>query len=143
MFSERSIMMYKTILSFCLVLLVFSGQAQTRVPAFAMNERLGRGVNMGNSFEAPTETEWGNPWQPEYFEIMAELGFDHVRLPVRWEPDARSMTTAPYTITPSFLDRIQTVVDAALKHKLHIIVNMHHHDALFENPAAQKERFIS
>ena len=27
--------------------------------------------------------------------------------------------------------------------KLHIIVNMHHHDALFENPSAQKERFIS
>jgi endoglucanase len=136
-------MMNKTISTICLVLLAFSGHTQTRVPAFAMNERLGRGVNMGNAFEAPTETEWGNPWQSEYFKIMAELGFDHVRLPVRWEPAARSMATPPYTITPSFLDRIQSVVDAALKYKLHIIVNMHHHDALFENPSAQKERFIS
>ena len=29
--------------------------------AFEMNQRLGRGINMGNAFEAPTETEWGNP----------------------------------------------------------------------------------
>lgn len=118
-------------------------QAQNRIPAFAMNERLGQGVNMGNAFEAPTETAWGNPWKPEYFKIMGNLGFNHVRLPVRWETTERSMETAPYTITKSFLDRIQLVVDSALKYKLHIIVNMHHHDALFENPATQKARFLS
>lgn len=122
---------------------VFVIHAQNRLPAFEMNERLGRGVNMGNSFEAPTETEWGNPWKPEYFKIMAELGFDHVRLPIRWEPAARSMADMPYTLNESFLDRIQSVVDTARKYKLHIIINMHHHDALFENAAAQKERFIS
>lgn len=35
--------------------------AQDRAPAFEMNERLGRGINMGNSFEAPSETEWEIP----------------------------------------------------------------------------------
>jgi endoglucanase len=119
------------------------GQAQNRQKAFDMNERLGRGINMGNSFDAPSETEWGNPWKAEYFEIIAELGFSHVRLPVRWEPADRSMSTAPYTINPAFLHRIQEVVDAALENKLHIIVNMHHHEALFEYPAGQKERFLS
>ncbi len=123
---------------FCL-----SGWAQQRLPAFEMNEKLGRGINMGNSFEAPSETAWGNPWDPEYFEIMEELGFQHVRLPVRWEPAARSMATAPYTITPSFLERIQEVVDNAIEHNLYIIVNMHHHEALFENPAGEKARFLS
>jgi aryl-phospho-beta-D-glucosidase BglC (GH1 family) len=108
-----------------------------------MNERLGRGINIGNTFEAPTETEWGNPWYPEYFEMIADLGFQHVRLPVRWETPERSMATAPYTITPAFLERIQEVVDAALDNNLHIIVNMHHHDALFDDPAGQKERFLS
>lgn len=127
-------------LIFCLSL---NSGAQNRLPAFEMNERLGRGINMGNCFEAPTETEWGNPWKPEYFKIMAELGFKHVRLPVRWEPAARSMAIAPYTIEPAFLDRIQQVVDTALKYNLHIIVNMHHHEALYENPTAQKERFLS
>lgn len=117
--------------------------AQTREAAFEMNERLGRGINMGNSFEAPTETAWGNPWKPEYFKIMSELGFNHVRLPVRWETPERTPETPPYTIAPSFLDRIQAVVDTALKYKLHIIVNMHHHDALFDDPAGQKDRFIA
>lgn len=117
--------------------------SQNRIPAFEMNDRLGRGVNMGNSFEAPSETAWGNPWKAEYFEIMADIGFDHVRLPVRWEPADRSMATSPYTINSTFMERIQEVVDEALKNKLHIIVNMHHHEALFDDPDGQKERFLS
>jgi aryl-phospho-beta-D-glucosidase BglC (GH1 family) len=108
-----------------------------------MNERLGRGINMGNCFEAPSETEWGNPWKPEYFRIMAGLGFKHVRIPVRWEPAARSMLTSPYTISTTFLNRIRQVVDTARKYKLHAIINMHHHDSLFANPDKQKARFLS
>ena len=38
---------------------------------------------------------------------------------------------------------IQNVVDEALKNKLHVIINMHHHDNLFANPSAEKLRFIS
>ncbi|HEY3405264.1 MAG TPA: cellulase family glycosylhydrolase [Ohtaekwangia sp.] len=136
--------MIKAILSASVIfLLTFSTSAQNREPAFEMNAKLGRGMNMGNCFEAPSETEWGNPWKPEYFRIMADLGFQHVRLPVRWEPAARSQATAPYTITPAFMERIQAVVDTALKYDLHIIVNMHHHEALYEDPAGQKERFLS
>jgi len=128
---------------FIVVLISTNGWAQNRQAAFDMNERLGRGVNMGNCFEAPSENDWGNPWKPEYFKIMHDLGFDHVRLPVRWEPADRSMATAPYTINPAFFNRIQQVVDTARKYKLHIIVNMHHHEALFEDPDGQKERFLS
>ena len=108
-----------------------------------MNERLGRGVNIGNTFEAPTETAWGNPWSPSYFKMIRSLGFDHVRVPIRWETTDRSLESTPYTINPDFLKRIQEVVDSALSNKLQIIINMHHHDALFENPTAQHERFLS
>jgi aryl-phospho-beta-D-glucosidase BglC (GH1 family) len=121
----------------------FNVSAQTRESAFQLNERLGRGINMGNCFEAPSETEWGNPWKPEYFRIMSELGFKHVRIPIRWEPTARTSWTAPYTITTSFMGRIKQVVDTALKYKLHVIINMHHHDSLFANPDKQKARFLS
>lgn len=117
--------------------------AQNRLPAFEMNERLGRGVNIGNTFEGPSEAAWGNRYDSDHFRIISELGFQHIRLPVRWEPAERSMTTFPYTIAPSFLERIQEVVDNALNHDLHIIVNMHHHEALYEDPAGQKERFLS
>ena len=133
----------RIILFVILITGTISGKAQDRLAAFQMNERLGRGINMGNSFWAPSETAWGNPWDPEYFKIMSELGFSHVRLPIRWEPADRSMANSPYTINPDFLDRIQEVVDTALKYGLHIIVNMHHHEALYEDPAGQKDRFLS
>ncbi len=98
---------------------------------------------MGNCFEAPSESAWGNPWKPEYFRIMSEMGFKHVRIPIRWEPADRSSATPPYTITPAFLSRIKQVVDTALKYKLHAILNMHHHDALIADPDGQKARFLS
>ncbi|MEE4287637.1 MAG: cellulase family glycosylhydrolase [Mariniphaga sp.] len=117
--------------------------AQTREKAFDINEKLGRGINYGNMFEAPSETAWGNPWKPEYAGIIAELGFNHVRIPIRWEPSDRSMATPPYTIYSSFLNRIKQVVDSALSNGLYAIINMHHHEALYENPDSQKERFIA
>ncbi|ASB47982.1 cellulase family glycosylhydrolase [Alkalitalea saponilacus] len=123
-----------------LSLAVFS---QTRQPAFEMNERLGRGMNMGNTFEAPSETAWSNPWQPQYFEMMADLGFNHVRIPIRWETEARSMDEYPYTITASFMERIQEVVDNAIENGLIAIINMHHHELLLANPSEQYDRFIA
>ncbi len=117
--------------------------SQEKNHAFNVNERLGRGINIGNTFEAPSETEWGNPWNPEYCKIISELGFNHIRVPIRWEPSDRSMANAPYTIEPEFMERIKSVIDEALKYKLHVIINMHHHEALVADPSGQKERFLS
>lgn len=130
-----------------LTILLFWGLATLSLSqsssAFEINQRLGRGINMGNAFEAPSEEAWGNPWKPEYFEIMAELGFQHVRLPVRWEPEERSMSEAPYTISADFLERIKAVVDKALAEGLMIIINMHHHEALYADPEGEKARFLA
>jgi endoglucanase len=114
-----------------------------RAAAFEMNGRLGRGINIGNTFEAPSETAWGNPWNPEYCRIISELGFSHIRIPVRWETAERSLAEPPYTIQPVFLERIRSVIDTALSHNLHVIINMHHHNQLFQDPEGQKERFLS
>lgn len=116
---------------------------QSREKAFEINQKLGRGINYGNMFEAPSETAWGNQWKPEYAGIIADLGFNHVRIPIRWEPANRSLSSSPYTVAETFLNRIKQVVDSALNNGLYAIINMHHHDALFENPDAQKERFLS
>jgi len=117
--------------------------AQNREHAFEINEKLGRGINFGNMFEAPTETEWGNPWKPDYPAKIAELGFNHIRIPIRWEPAARSDENSPYTINPVFLARIKQVVDSCLNNGLLAIINMHHHDALYEDPEGQKDRFLA
>jgi endoglucanase len=111
--------------------------------AFEINRKLGRGINYGNMLEAPTETGWGNPWQPEYPGMISQLGFNHVRIPVRWEPADRSMETPPYTINPAFLNRVKQVVDSTLAKGLYAIINMHHHDTLCLYPAAQRARFLA
>lgn len=126
-----------------ILLIFFSFYSFAQTPAFEFNKKLGVGVNMGNMFEAPTETEWGNPWKPEYFRIISKMGFKHVRIPIRWEPAARSSATTPYLITPTFFARIKQVVDDALKNKLIAIINMHHHEALLTDISGQKERFLS
>jgi aryl-phospho-beta-D-glucosidase BglC (GH1 family) len=124
------------------LLLVLFIEAQDRTKAFEINQKLGRGINYGNMFEAPSETAWGNPWQPEYPEIIANLGFDHVRMPIRWEPSDRSSSTPPYTIESSFLARIKEVVDLTLSKGLYVIINMHHHEALYDDPDGQKDHFL-
>lgn len=135
--------MKRILLSFSLIIFSLSSIAQQRSKAFEMNDRLGRGINMGNAFEAPDENAWGNPWKPEYFQIMADMGFQHVRLPIRWETPARSQAAHPYTINQSFLSRIKQVVDLAIEKKLIIIINMHHHELLFEDPVRERDRFLA
>ncbi|TVR75076.1 MAG: T9SS C-terminal target domain-containing protein [Marinilabiliales bacterium] len=132
----------KVTVIFVISALVFSfANANDSTPAFEMNQRLGRGINIGNTFEAPSETAWSNPWNHDYAGIISELGFSHIRVPVRWEP--RSMDEPPYTIDVQFFERLKSVIDTALYHNLHVIINMHHHDALLNDPDGQKERFLS
>jgi endoglucanase len=105
--------------------------SQNREHAFEVNKRLGRGINYGNMFEAPSENVWGNPWKPQYAKMISDLGFNHIRVPIRWEPADRSSAIAPYTINPAFLNRIKQVVDSAINNNLHVIINMHHHATEF------------
>jgi len=132
----------KLLLSVLFFAVLLSLESQNRTKAFLINAELGRGINYGNMFEAPTETAWGNQWQPEYPEIISSLGFGHVRMPIRWETAERSLSTAPYTIESTFLERIKLVIDANIQNGLYTIINMHHHEALFNDPDGEKERFL-
>ena len=89
---------------------------------------LGRGINLGNMFEAPSETAWGNPFKEEYIAKIAEQGFKHIRMPIRWDVAERTQLAAPYTVNPTFLARVKSVVDLAISKNLYVIINMHHHE---------------
>lgn len=142
-FTAFNISTMRTFFTLFAILLAFSINAQNREHAFEINKRLGRGINYGNMFEAPAENEWGNQWKPQYARMIAQQGFNHVRIPIRWEPADRSSANAPYTISPSFLNRIKQVIDSALNNKLHVIINMHHHETLLADPEGQKARFLA
>ena len=79
---------------------------------FKMNQLLGRGVNLGNALDAPSEGEWGVVLKEEFFQAVKDAGFSSIRLPVRWS--AHAMTQPPYTINPDFMKRVDWAVNCAV-----------------------------
>jgi len=133
--------------TFCglLILAILGASAACRARAgddvHALNAKLGRGVNLGNALEAPAEGEWGMVLEAEYFRLIAEAGFDSVRVPIRWS--AHAELNAPYSIDPAFFERVDWVVEQALANKLLVILNMHHYEEIFVGPEGHRERFIA
>ena len=95
---------------------------------FLAARALGRGINLGNTFDAPKEQYWGVTYDETLLDRIKEAGFKTLRLPVRWT--TRAAATAPYTVDPRFLKRIASVVDAAFKRDLRVVMNMHHYRQL-------------
>ncbi|HOJ93426.1 MAG TPA: glycoside hydrolase family 5 protein [Dictyoglomaceae bacterium] len=100
-----------------------------------------RGVNMGNALEAPKEGEWGVVIKDEYFKLIKEAGFDHVRIPIKWS--AHTEAKPPYKISEEFFDRVDHVINESLKQGLITIINIHHYDEIMQNPRGEKEKFLS
>ena len=106
-----------------------------------MNQLLGRGVNMGNALDAPSEGEWGFTLEEKYFQAAKDAGFNSVRIPVRWS--AHALTEPPYTIDPNFMKRVDWAVNCALSRNMPVMLNVHHYLELFSDPPGHKERFLA
>ena len=113
----------------------------TKPDPFKMNKLLGRGVNIGNALEAPTEGAWGVVIKEEYFDIIKQAGFNSIRLPVRWSGHA--LTEKPYTINPDFFKRVDTIVNWDISRNMPIMVNIQQYAELYTEPLAHKERFMA
>jgi endoglucanase len=100
-----------------------------------------QGVNLGNTLEAPREGQWGLTLKKEYFELIRRAGFDFVRLPIRW--NAYAAQDKPYTLSPGIFKRVDWAIEQALKNDLAIVINIHHYNALVQNPREHKERFLA
>jgi len=111
------------------------------VDPFAQNQQLGRGINLGNALEAPQEGTWGVRLHEDYFTVIAAAGFQHVRVPIRW--NAHALAAPPYTIDPDFFARIDWVVEQSAKNNLLVILDFHHYEEMFSNHRGHTERFLS
>ena len=131
------------LLKYCVMLCVVFGATGAKADSFAVNKMLGRGINLGNMLDAPSEGEWGVTLDSAYFPLIKSKGFNSVRIPVRWSTAARMDTAAPYAINPVFLARVKWAIDQALKNGLVAVVNVHHYNELFENPDAHHDRFVA
>jgi endoglucanase len=109
--------------------------------AFQANRKLGRGMNLGNALDAPSEGEWGLTLKAEYFEKIKEAGFQSVRIPIRW---ATHTGPAPeFAIDKAFLERVDWAIDQALSRGLVAIINAHHDDNLYKEPAKHEARLLA
>jgi endoglucanase len=136
----------RTALALCLIVLLVavSAQAQVTSPAAtdaaSINRALGRGINLGNALDAPTEGEWGVTLEESYFQAIKDAGFDSVRIPVRFS--AHAQADAPYTIDPAFMDRAAWAVDQSLRRNLAVIINVHHYNEIYQDPDAHLPRLL-
>lgn len=102
---------------------------------------LDRGVNFGNMLEAPSEGAWGLSMQSAFFDRVLQGGFDHIRLPVSWTHHASS--SPPYTISPTFFQRVDWALQQAESRGLKLILNVHHYDELNSNPGTEWNRALA
>jgi endoglucanase len=114
---------------------------QNFLDAFEVNKMIGRGVNLGNALEAPQEGAWGITLEEEYFQLIADRGFDSVRVPIRWSTHAS--LDPPFAIEPVFFERIDWVVDNALTRDLIVVINFHHYEEIFTDPGGHEARFLA
>jgi endoglucanase len=127
--------------SLLLVALTCNSVASAADDIFTANKALGRGVNFGNALEAPRGQSWGITIKDEYFSIIKKAGFDHIRLPVKWNDYAAK--SAPFAIEPTFFKQIDHLLDIAEKAGLRVVLNIHHYDELDKDPAGHTERFVA
>ena len=113
----------------------------TRNEALCRSVAAIRGVNLGNALEGPTEGSWGVTLTEDDFRIIAEGGFNTVRVPIRWS--AHAAVDAPYTVDETFFQRIDWVLDNARANGLLAIINMHHYDQIFQQPFDHDDRFVA
>ncbi len=101
-----------------------------------------RGINFGDALEAPYEGAWsGHIIRDEYFKIVKEVGFDHIRIPIKWS--VYTQKKAPYSIEKRIFDRVDHLIEEGFKNNLYLIINVHHYEEIMENPLQEKERFLA
>ena len=120
-----------------------SAAAFTPITGWEMMEKLGVGINIGNTLEARSwpEDDWSldNHMHSEFvwgearieqwhFKAIAQKGFAGVRIPISWEPHMDD----DYNIDEEWMERVREVVDWALAAGLIVTINTHHESGFYD-----------
>jgi len=123
---------------FCLFISGCSKKKESEAMKFA--EKMGNGINLGNSLDATGlkeyrkeagdleyETFWGNPViTREQIRAVKEAGFSTLRIPVSWEDHMDEAGR----VSDVWMKRVDEVVHMALEEGLYVILNTHHEEWL-------------
>lgn len=91
-----------------------------------------KGINIGNALDAPKNEPWDVTLHNSYFTEIKKLGFDTVRLPVRFSD--YTLDDGNYTLDPEFMLKIDDHINYALNEGLVVILDMHHFNEMMQNP---------
>lgn len=96
--------------------------AETLPTANQIFEKMGFGINIGNTMEVPgNPTGWGNKFPTEaYIDSVKAAGFSTIRIPCAWDSHATNGV-----INESWMDSVQTVVDMCMRAGLVTVLNIH------------------
>lgn len=94
------------------------------ITAMELVNKMETGWNLGNTFDAPGETAWGQPRTTKaMLDGLVASGIKTIRIPVSW---SRHMNRKTGVIDSMWMNRVKTVVDWALEDGLYVIINSHH-----------------
>lgn len=112
------------------------GEKLTGKSAMEITGMMGKGWNLGNTFDATggnkndiysQEQSWGNPKvTKELIDGVKAAGFQTIRIPVTWHSHIDKSDN--YKIDEAFMARIREVVDYAYENDLFVIINVHHEE---------------
>ena len=113
--------------------------AETDTPAHAARQFFKKGANFGNYLEAPRTQNWGARYSEKDLDAVKAEGFDHVRLPIRW--NAYCGSAPEFKIEQGLFEKVDFLVTNSLSRGLSILINIHHFDELTTDPQANRAKF--
>lgn len=119
-----------------------SAEAQTNATpdVFALNQRLGRGVNILGYDPIWRVREQGR-FKGEYFQKLKEAGFNSVR--INLFPFQHMNATNNWTLRPAWLETLDWAVTEAQRQGLAVVLDMHEFHAFGSDPAGNKEKLLA
>ncbi|MGO9913822.1 MAG: glycoside hydrolase family 5 protein [Isosphaeraceae bacterium] len=115
--------------------------ASRSTPAHDAARRFLRGANLGNGLEVPPGQDWGVHYTAEDLHLIRAEGFDHVRIPIGWHHYTGAGPA--FLLRPEIFARADVLVDAGLRERLSVIINIHHFDQFTSDPKRETARFLA
>jgi endoglucanase len=109
-------------------------------PAWREAKLFLRGANLGDYLEANRYRRQTTVSADDFAQMKKE-GFDHVRVPIGWHQYAGP--GPDYTLDPEIFSLVDFVVTNALQNKLAVMINIHHFNALDQDPVAATPEFLA
>jgi endoglucanase len=117
-----------------------AGAGGPSAPAFAVNGRLSRGVNI-IGYDPIWQDRAKGRFQERHFARIREAGFTSVR--INLHPFRHMDAANGFALKPAWLETLDWAVKGALGARLAVILDMHEFHAMAEDPAGRKEAWLA